>query len=555
MNLIVPKTLMACFQLTQGRGRAGEVTRILSSVCLLLALVLFASPARAQAPQVDRFFPSGMKVDSERVIKVNGKLGPHPLEFWVDRPGLTIAKGSDENQLQFKAAADAKPGLYWIRCLNKEGASEPRPFILDVLDEVEEVEPNDLYESSQKLVGSGILSGKLEKRGDVDCFSIDLKSGERLVAAVEANNHLLSPMDSVIQVCNERGIVHEQNDDGLGLDSLIRYDATRDEKVIIRIFAFPEAPDASVNFAGGEAFSYRLTVTTGTWSRLLVGNREGEAKLSFGNHVPHGPTELFDLVDRGVVSFTLPQVAGFTEVASHFVDGLVREDQIAGELDCANRVCVAGRLANEKEVDIFTIRGLKDQAVTMELVARRLRLPTDVRLVVRNAEGKILQDFDDSGESRDLKVNFKFPADGTYRFEVSDRTWKGGEEYGYLLSLSPVVPSLTLTGKSGNVVCKKGSEVVIELTPVKIDGFEKNIEIIGEQLPSGVELVPTTWDAKEGKSEPIKLTLKGTTAATSGPLKFRFREVGTQDVGLPIYFSLGGKGELKHPVFWFSATE
>src|SRR5204862_6902571 len=87
--------------------------------------------------------------------------------------------------------------------------------------------------------------------------------GQTLVASLEANRTLRSPMDSVLQVVSPDGIVVEQNNDYHGLDPQAAYAVPKDGLYVVRVFAFPKEPDGTIGFAGGEAYVYRLTVTTG----------------------------------------------------------------------------------------------------------------------------------------------------------------------------------------------------------------------------------------------------------------------------------------------------
>ena len=83
------------------------------------------------------------------------------------------------------------------------------------------------------------------------------------MADLEANRHLGSPMDAVLQVVSPAGFVLAQNDDAVGRDPRIIFEAPARGTYIVRLFAFPSTPDSSIRFAGGDAFIYRLTLTTG----------------------------------------------------------------------------------------------------------------------------------------------------------------------------------------------------------------------------------------------------------------------------------------------------
>src|SRR5205807_4906923 len=110
-------------------------------------------------------------------------------------------------------------------------------------------EPNDDPRQAQVLAGSQVtVNGQLGKPGDVDVFALALRKGQTLVASLEANRTLKSPMDAVLQVLSADGFVLEQNNDYHGLDPQIAFAVPRDGRYLVRTFAFPAVPDASVKF-------------------------------------------------------------------------------------------------------------------------------------------------------------------------------------------------------------------------------------------------------------------------------------------------------------------
>src|SRR5581483_10130568 len=106
-----------------------------------------------------------------------------------------------------------------------------------------EKEPNDDYRHAQPLDKSCVVNGRLEKTGDVDCFAIHLTRGQTLVASMEANRTLGSPMDAVLQVVSARGTVLEENNDYHELDPQLMFTAPADGTYVVRTFAFPAVPD------------------------------------------------------------------------------------------------------------------------------------------------------------------------------------------------------------------------------------------------------------------------------------------------------------------------
>src|SRR5262249_22269864 len=149
-------------------------------------------------------------------------------------------------------AADAVPGTYWIRLHDEHGASALRPFLVGLLPEVQEVEPNDDSKNPQVIATPNVIvNGRLAKDGDVDVYAVEWKKGQTLVASVEAQRTLRSPMDGVLQILTPDGIVQAQDDDYHGFDPQIAFTAPKDGRYLVRLFAFPSDPTAAIKFAGG----------------------------------------------------------------------------------------------------------------------------------------------------------------------------------------------------------------------------------------------------------------------------------------------------------------
>src|SRR5262249_16056256 len=144
-----------------------------------------------------------------------------PVQAWVSGRGVSVESGKDKGKLSVIVAADAVPGTYLLRLYDEHGASSLRPFLVGTLPEVRGRERNDDPKSPQGLQGSCVVNGKLEKAGDVDGFAIECRQGQTLVAALEANATLRSPMDGVLQIVSPEGFVLAQDNDTRGLDPFL----------------------------------------------------------------------------------------------------------------------------------------------------------------------------------------------------------------------------------------------------------------------------------------------------------------------------------------------
>ncbi len=114
--------------------------------------------------------------------------------------------------------------MRWVRLYDEEGATSLRPFLVGALPELVEVEPNDDPRRPQAVAAPRVVvNGRLAKPGDVDGFAVKLDQGETLAADLEADRHIGSPMDAVLQVVSAEGFVLAQNNDTVGRDPRIGY--------------------------------------------------------------------------------------------------------------------------------------------------------------------------------------------------------------------------------------------------------------------------------------------------------------------------------------------
>jgi hypothetical protein len=210
---------------------------------LALVLIAMASRASAAPPTVNYFFPAGGQRGQTVETTAAGSFANWPANCWVNRPGLTVSPGKDKGKLSIAIAADATPGVYWLRLYDAEGAAAPQPFIVGTLTEASEQEPNDSPEKPQTLSSAAVtINGKLQKRGDVDAFSVGLTQGQTLVASLEAHRTLGSPVDPVLQIASSQGTVLAQNDDEREIDPQLAFVAPATGNYLVRVFGFPAAP-------------------------------------------------------------------------------------------------------------------------------------------------------------------------------------------------------------------------------------------------------------------------------------------------------------------------
>ena len=494
------------------------MVRFFSSMCFS---VLIWGASSAAPPTLTHLYPAGAKRGTTAEVTAAGTFDRWPVKVWASGNGVTAAAGRDKGKLLVTVAADAAPGVYWLRAYTDDGASGLRPFIVGTLPEVAEAEPNDEAKAAQVVADSAVVNGRLAKSGDVDCYAVALRKGQTLVASVEANATLRSPMDAILQVVTPDGFVVAENHDFRKLDPQLAFTAPRDGTYVARVFAFPSNPDSTIRFAGGEAYVYRLTLTTGGFADypvpLAVSRENPDTVSQAGWNIPAAAKTL-DVKPTAADVLTLfhPAVANSVRlrVERHPCFDFTAKPSAA---PLTPPVSVTGRIEAPGGEVAVPFAGRKGGSLSIRAASRELGLAVNPVVRVVGPDGKSLARGEPARVNDDTTVNFTPPADGTYTAVVSDLFGGGGTRHVFLLRVSGPEPDYELTVTTDRFNVPPGKSLDIPVTVTRRAGFTKSVEVVAEQLPDGVtvETKPPT-----GKVAPnaVTLTIGGPKAGVTGPL-------------------------------------
>ncbi len=509
-------------------------------LAIVAALALAAgSPSLAKGPTLTGLFPAGAARGQTVTVTATGSFDHWPVEGWADGAGLAIAAGPEKGKLEIRVAGDAEPGVRWVRLHDDDGATALRPFVVGTLPEFVEAEPNDDPTRPQVIPSpSATVNGRLARANDVDGFSVSLRRGQILVADLEANRHLGSPMDAVLQVVSASGFVLAQNDDDVGRDPRIVFEAPADGSYVVRLFAFPATPDSGIRFAGGDSFIYRLTLTSRGFLDLtfpLAVSRDGPREVAaVGPNVPDAARLLTVPGDDGrdVRRVWHAQLAGTAEVRVVSGPAAVESDPAdpARPQEIPDRGAISGRIDPPGDRDTFRLALKKGERRVVRVESRALGLPLDPVLRLTDAAGKPLADADDAGGGRDPELPFTAPADGEYRVLVHDLNDRGGPRFAYLLRVLAPEPDFSLSLAADRFDAIPGKETSVVVAIDRKDGFSGAIEVVAEGLPDGVMAAPVTSKAGDATARTVTLTLSADGCAHPGP----FRVVGKASGGPPV---------------------
>jgi hypothetical protein len=519
----------------------GLITRsVMATLTAIAALLATAGVGRAEVPDVKFLFPAGVQQGQTRTLKINGKPGTAPLQFWTSDERLSATAGEKEDQIALTAAADAPAGLHWLRVANAEGASELLPVIVGVLPEVSESDLESKEGPSSPTLPVTI-SGVLSRSGEVDSYTIELEKDQTLIASIDSRRLLASPADVVLQLADERGFVVEQNDDHHDFDPQIVHTVTTTGKYSVRVFAFPADPNSSIRFAGGDNYVYRLTLTTGPFVDhllpLAVPTGTETALQLAGWNLPQDESPLTVAAAEGEpIGVAVPHPGSFlvSRLQPTSVPVIVEPPPATdgGAVTLPVPAAASGHIDAPGQSDAWRFSAKKDQTLNLHVRAQEFDSPLDPVLRIEDAAGKVIREVDDQRRGNaDARAEVKIPADGEYVARVTDRFGHGGMRYFYLLQIEEPRPQYRLSLKASRYTVPEGKPLEIPVTVDRQNGFGEPISVQIEGLPEGVTAAAVESAAKGDSSKAVTLKLETDGKSPfSGPVRI----VGTSGETAPV---------------------
>ncbi len=521
----------------------------------LLVLYSTLNPCWAQI-ELNRFFPPVVATSGNSVIKAEGKFPNWPVQIVCDRADIAVTCMERNAEFQVNAAPSAPPGIAWIRLLDTQSASQLVPLLLTQEPVVGEVEPNDPLAKATPLNLPVTAYGRLEKNGDVDLFRFAVKAGQQIVASVTANHLLGYSMDPVLQLLDQGGNVLAQSDDDNQLDPQIVFTASQDADVMIRVLAFPETPDSTINFAGGEKYVYTLDITTDGWldhAFPLQSNANGAPVRLFGWNLNEdlrlqplhtGPSVSdrsgngFDYVIAPPAKGTVWLMPDMNPLPSFVEDGLTLDQVLQGP--CR----IYGHIAKPQEVDRFRVQLNAGTTYVSSVQSRELGFELDSVVRVLSIDGKELARNDDSGKRLlDAAAEFKTGEATEFIIEVSDLADTGSLRHAYALTVEPQVPTLDASVDVDRIKLVPGKTEEVKVALQRVSGYSQRLKLIARGLPSGVTMDESISESKGDSA--TKLLAKFTAAADAGlyqgPIALELIPLESpqpSDQGIPVLYTL-----------------
>ena len=446
------------------------------------------------------------------------------------------APARDEKRVVARVTAAADTALFprELRVQTRSGISNPLQLNVGHLPELREAGSNNALEQAQEIKLPVTLSGGVSASAQVDYFKFKGTKGEELVFEVDAARRG-SALDSSVTVVDAKGKELARGEDANGLDSLLFFTPAEDGEYFLAVRDF--------RYQGGGNYNYRLHAGALPYVEsifpfggqrgqpveiALAGrNLEGTTKmnLNIAPSAPRGRQDIRANTPRGISNLVPFDVQDFPNFL---------ESEPNNETNKANAVtapvAINGKIGEAKDIDRFKFKSDKDQKLVCDVIAHRFGSRLDTLLVLADANGNVIQQNDDSSAA-DARIEFDAKKDTEYMLVIRDLTGRGGNDFGYRLSVRP--PSAADSGFTARFLpdtsrVHRGGLTGIRCEVTRVGGFEGPVRFAFEELPSGVT------------SEPVVLT----TAPSSGIMMIaasKEASLGTFPVKLTATGTVGGK--------------
>ncbi len=439
-------------------------------------------------------------------------------------------------------------GDYDVRSIGKFGISNPRTFSVSDTAEINETEPNDAREKANRVPMNCVINGRVNPAEDIDWFVFNAKKGQRVIIECRAWR-IDSRLDGTLTLYNGEGkeliASQDENIRDQKRDPFIDFDVPADGDYFLRFTDFM--------YNGGSENFYRLSVSTHPYVDFITptGAKPGTtADITFyGRNLPGG--EKTDIMVKGrplekvVRKIAVPKDAdavtslNFGELLrppTSRMDGM--EVRINGDTGTSNAkvllfsdgpellevepnntiatgqripvpCAVTGAFSAPKDVDHYTFSAKKDEKFLIEVFGERLGSPADPDLEIAEADGKIVNSMQDTGENIgqlrfptttcDIVYNWTAPktTDFTLHLEHVYQAVQGGPQYQYRLEIHrDPAPDFRLVCSPTHDIhidshcVYQGGRQRLDILAWRMNGLDEPITVEARNLPPGVTAEP-----------------------------------------------------------------
>jgi hypothetical protein len=505
-----------------------------------------------QAPTLNMPVPLGVQRGTALDLVLTGTNLAEPTALWTSFPAhVTIPtdnnNGKDNAKLRvhLDVPKDAPLGFHSLRLATTRGISNFRLFCIDDLPQIMEVDTNRSKSSPQAVPIPGVVVGRADAESN-DYYKISVTGGQRVSFEI-LGRRLGSAFDPQLTLYDPRTgreLLGGHSNDAPGLQTDARL-----------TYVFKEAGDyvievRDVMYRGGDDFWYRLRIgdfPCATVPIPMAVRRGGQATVHFTGPMVEGvaPVEVAVPNDPGVTSVA---------VAPHGANGLygwpvtltvsdheeLVEQEPNNEPASANRIPVpagvTGQFLQSGDVDHFVFTAKKGRRYLIEAQTRELHSPTEVYMVLKDAQGKQVAASNPAAAPR---VDFTAPADGDFTLAVEHLLYWYGPSEAYRITITPYEPGFELSIGIDRFDVSPGGYVPVSILATRRDySGPIDVRVVGHPAITGHVTIDAGQPAAANQPA-ATLFLSASPNASAGPYDLRIQGSATingksivQDVNL-----------------------
>ena len=471
----------------------------------LLAVVsvgMFAVSAVAQSPQITNIAPGAVLPGQVSTITLQGGGLDGVTGLWTTIPCTSALTTRDKNgteagQVAFDLTVQpyAPVGIHAIRVFSPRGVSNLKLFCVDDLPTIAEAAGNGTLKTPQEVAIPCAIDGTVENLTR-DFFKFKADKDQLITLEVLARR-LGSPLDASLYLYAENGREIQYSDDaeGLSSDPQIAFQAPETGNYLVEV--------RDIRYAGSGNHRYRLRIGDfpAVQMALPVGIARGQkTSVQFAGIgiADAAPAQLESAADAALgwtlVNSKRPggksSAFAYAELtATGEVVDIEPNDTIEQAQPLALGQQISGRLDKPKDTDKYRIEAKAGQRFLFTGLTRSLAAPTDLVLRILDAKGGQLATADDEGKAEG-RLNFSFPADGVYVFEVGELNKRGGNQYGYRIAVQEYQPGFKISANADTLNVPAGGTAALAVSVARLDyGGVIDLQLTG--LPAGLTSNPT----------------------------------------------------------------
>ncbi|PYI82856.1 MAG: hypothetical protein DME26_16305 [Verrucomicrobia bacterium] len=396
--------------------------------------------------------------------------------------------------------------------------------------EIAKRDPNGTLAEAQPVELPAVISGTLNTMAQTNHYRFKANKDEDFVFEVDAARRG-SPLDSSLVLFDAQGKELARNEDALGLDSLLFFNVPEDGDYIIQLRDY--------RFQGGNNYNYRFYAGPLPYVESIFpfGAQQGKTvEIALEGHNLDGTAKMTLNIDakarRGRQEIRAATPRGLSNLVPFDVSDMneIIESEPNDDADKAQSVTIPvvinGRMGEAKDIDRFKFKSDKDQKLVCEVVASAFGSKLDALLILTDTNGTVLAQNDDANGA-DARVEFDAKKDADYFVAIRDLTQRGGDRFGYRLSIRPPAGSAAASFVArflpDTLRVHRDGTTRLRCEVTRNGGFEGPVSFAFADLPSGVFADPVVLpngpssgimilsaskDASLG-SVPVRLTASG----------------------------------------------